>query len=58
MTELGIVTEVRPVQFSNAFVPIVVNEPGMEVSPVQPLNAFEPIVVFEFDNVTEVIFVQ
>ena len=41
VTELGIVTEVRPVQVSNALYSMLVTELGMvtEVRPLQPENA-------------------
>ena len=43
------VTEVSPLQYSNAEFPIEVTEIGMvnEVSPLQPENASGPIVVTE-----------
>ena len=42
VTELGIVTEVKPVQKPNAKFPISVTELGIitEVKPVQPEKAF------------------
>ena len=49
MTELGIVTEVKPLQFSNAELPIEVTELGivMLINPLQPKNAELPIEVTE-----------
>jgi len=56
------VTEVRPVQFWNAYVPNVVIELGivMEVRPEQFWNALLPIEVNKgfIGNVTEVRFIQ
>ena len=50
------VTEVRPVQLSNAYWPIEVTEPGMvtAVRPVQFWNAELPIEVTELGMVIEV----
>ena len=50
VTELGIVNEVKPLQFTNASFPIDVTELGMvsvPVKPLQPLNACSPIDVIE-----------
>ena len=50
VTELGISTEVSPVQPENASDPMDVTESGIviEVSPVHPENALYPMDVTEF----------
>ena len=60
VTELPIVTLVRPVQSANATSPMVVTELGMVmlVRPVQSLNAQLPISVTELGMVTLVRLVQ
>ncbi len=55
VTELGMVTDVKPLQRKNAQSPMLVTEFGM-VTEVKPLfwNASEPMLVTEFGMVTEV----
>ena len=56
VTELPMVTEVRPVHALNADSPMLVTLSGMvrEVMPVQPVNAYLPMLVTELPMVTEV----
>ncbi len=53
VTELGMVMEVRPLQYKNAPLPMLVTELPMvtEVRPLQPENADLPIVVTELGMV-------
>ena len=55
VTELGIVIDVKPLQFLNAALPIEVTELGIviDVKPLQPENAKEPIFVTELLMVTD-----
>ena len=57
MTELGIVTFVKPLQLLNAEEPMVVTELGMVtlVNPLQLLNAEEPMVTTDDGIVTVLI---
>ena len=59
-TDWGMLTEVRPVQFANAAVPIEVRERGksIDVNAVQSEKDFSSILVTESDSLTDVKLLQ
>ena len=59
-TDWGMLTEVRPVQFANAAVPIEVREIGksIDVNAVQSEKDFSSILVTESDSLTDVKLLQ
>ena len=57
VTELGIVTDVNPLQFWKAHGPMLVTELGMvsvPVAPLHPVKAPSPILMTEFGIVMDV----